>query len=76
MRRPGSKSTRQRERKKERNFADHQSPIYHEKKLSFKDVELRYGYPADSSVEVVRAKGIAKSLAGYSDGCDDETVAC
>lgn len=56
-------------------FADHQSPIYHGKKLSFEDVELRYGYPADSSVEVIWAKGIAKSFAGYSDRGDDETMA-
>jgi hypothetical protein len=59
----------------EKKNADHQSPIYHGKKLSLKDVEFRYGYPADSSVEVIRAKGIAKSFAGYSDGGDNETVA-
>lgn len=60
---------------REKKIADHQSPIYHGKKLSFKDVEFRYGYPADSSVEIIRAKGVAKSFAGYSDRCDDETVA-
>lgn len=57
-------------------FADHQSPIYHGKKLPFKNVELRYGYAAHSSVKVVRTKGITKPFAGYSDGGDDETMAC